>query len=53
MQKEEYGFPEDNGEVLEEVRIIQNRWLSLPVVIRHMLWLRIGDHVEYLSDPSG
>lgn len=52
-RKEEHGFPGDNGEVLKEAKVIQNRWLSLPAVIRHMLWLRVGDYVEYVSDPSG
>ena len=52
-KRAEHEFPEDNGEVLKEVKVIQNRWLSLPAVIRHMLWLRVGDSVEYVTDPLG
>jgi len=52
-KKGEHGFSEDDGEVFKEVGIIQNRWLSLPAAIRHMLWLRVGDSVEYVADSSG
>ena len=51
-KKGEHEFPEDDGEVLKEVKVIRNRWLALPAVIRYMLWLRVGDYVEYVSDPS-
>jgi len=36
-KKEEHPFPDDDGEVFKEVKIIQNRWLLLPSAIRNLL----------------
>lgn len=55
-KKPEHSIPYD-GEILKEVSIIYDRgrprWLSLPSIIRHMLWLQVGDYIEYIRDPFG
>ena len=51
-KKREYDYPDDNDEVLKEGKIIQNRVISLPQLIRGMLWVQVGDIVEYVSTST-
>jgi len=52
-KKRDYTYPDDDDEVLKEGKIMQNRVLSLPQLIRGMLWVQVGDIVEYVSVSSG
>jgi hypothetical protein len=52
-KKRDIPYPDDDDEVLKEGKLMQNKDLSLPQLIRGMLWVQVGEKVEYVSDSSG
>ena len=53
QKKAQIQLSEPEGDLVHEVKVIQDRWLYLPADIRDMLWLEENDMVEYLVDPTG